>query len=175
MKKTLFFLSLLIAFVMVSCDNKLMMTLPEGPQGPQGESGLSAFDLWKEFYGKPDATLEEFLNSLKGEKGEKGDTPAFNVTIGDDNFWYINGQSTGVKATGSDGIDGVSPDFDVEIGKGEAMKYIVALKNQADAAQLSVRVGIAVAKSDGDFDMDEQKAVKEVISSLGLDAADFGL
>lgn len=116
MKKTLFFLSLLIAFVMVSCDNKLMMTLPEGPQGPQGESGLSAFDLWKEFYGKPDATLEEFLNSLKGDKGEKGDTPAFNVTIGDDNFWYINGKSTGVKATGSDGIDGVSPDFDVEIG-----------------------------------------------------------
>lgn len=68
-----------------------------------------------------------------------------------------------------------SYDFDVEIGKGEAMKYIVALKSQPDAAQLSVRVGIAVAKSDGDFDMDEQKAVKEVISSLGLDAAEFGL
>jgi tellurite resistance protein TerB len=37
-------------------------------------------------------------------------------------------------------------DFDVEIGKGETMKYILALKDQPEAAQLALRVGIAVAK-----------------------------
>lgn len=68
-----------------------------------------------------------------------------------------------------------SYEFDAEIGKGEAMKYIIALKSQPEAAQLSVRVGIAVAKSDGDFDENEQNAVKEIIRSLGLDAAEFGL
>ena len=49
-------------------------------------------------------------------------------------------------------------DFDMEIGKGETMKYILALKDQPEAAQLAVRVGIAVGKSDGNFDPDEQAA-----------------
>ena len=66
-------------------------------------------------------------------------------------------------------------DFDMEIGKGETMKYILALKDQPEAAQLAVRVGIAVAKSDGDFDQDEQKAVKEIAAALGFDPAEFGL
>lgn len=66
-------------------------------------------------------------------------------------------------------------DFDMEIGKGETMKYILALKSQPEAAQLAVRVGIAVAKSDGDFDQDEQKAVREIATALGFDAAEFGL
>lgn len=60
-------------------------------------------------------------------------------------------------------------DFDMEIGKGETMKYILALKDQPEAAQLAVRVGIAVAKSDGNFDQDEQKAVKEIAAALGFD------
>ncbi len=42
-----------------------------------------------------------------------------------------------------------SYEFDADIGKGEAMKYIMALKSQPEAAQLALRVGIAVAKSDG--------------------------
>ncbi len=66
-------------------------------------------------------------------------------------------------------------EFDVEIGKGETMKYILALKDQPEAAQLAIRVGIAVAKSDGDFDQDEQKAVREIVAALGFDAAEFGL
>lgn len=66
-------------------------------------------------------------------------------------------------------------DFDMEIGKGETMKYILALKDQPEAAQLAVRVGIAVAKSDGNFDQDEQKAVKEIAAALGFDPAEFGL
>jgi tellurite resistance protein TerB len=66
-------------------------------------------------------------------------------------------------------------DFDLEIGKGETMKYILALKDQPEAAQLAVRVGIAVAKSDGNFDADEQKAVREIIVALGFEPAEFGL
>lgn len=66
-------------------------------------------------------------------------------------------------------------DFDIEIGKGETMKHILALKDQPEAAQLAIRVGIAVAKSDGDFDQDEKQAVREIAIALGFDPAEFGL
>ncbi|MFG1172598.1 tellurite resistance TerB family protein [Erwiniaceae bacterium CAU 1747] len=66
-------------------------------------------------------------------------------------------------------------DFDIEIGKGETMKYILALKDQPEAAQLALRVGIAVAKSDGNFDPDEQRAVREIAVALGFEPAEFGL
>lgn len=66
-------------------------------------------------------------------------------------------------------------DFDMEIGKGETMKYILALKDQPDAAQLALRVGIAVAKSDGNFDADEQKSAREIAVALGFEPAEFGL
>ena len=42
-------------------------------------------------------------------------------------------------------------------------------------AQLALRVGIAVAKSDGNFDDDEKSAVREIARSLGFDPAEFGL
>lgn len=66
-------------------------------------------------------------------------------------------------------------DFDMEIGKGETMKYILALKDQPEAAQLAVRVGIAVGKSDGNFDPDEQAAAREIIAALDFSAEEFGL
>lgn len=66
-------------------------------------------------------------------------------------------------------------DFDMEICKGETMKYILALKDQPEAAQLAVRVGIAVGKSDGNFDPDEQAATREIIAALGFNAEEFGL
>ena len=59
-------------------------------------------------------------------------------------------------------------DFDVEIG-------ILALKDQPEAAQLALRVGIAVAKSDGNFDQDEKLASREIAIALGFDPAEFGL
>ncbi len=66
-------------------------------------------------------------------------------------------------------------DFDMEIGKGETMKHILALKDQPEAAQLALRVGIAVAKSDGNFDKDEQQAVREIATALGFAPSEFGL
>ncbi|PHM66332.1 tellurite resistance protein [Xenorhabdus stockiae] len=68
-----------------------------------------------------------------------------------------------------------SYEFDADIGKGEAMKYIMALKQQPEAAQLALRVGIAVAKSDGDFDNDEKNAAREICTALGFVPADFDL
>lgn len=65
--------------------------------------------------------------------------------------------------------------FDIDIGKGEAMKYIVRLKDQPDAAQLALRVGIAVAKSDGDFDDAEKEVAREICSALGFSPADYQL
>ncbi|HHR1139530.1 TPA: TerB family tellurite resistance protein, partial [Klebsiella aerogenes] len=38
-----------------------------------------------------------------------------------------------------------------------------------------VRVGIAVGKSDGNFDPDEQAAAREIIAALGFSAEEFGL
>ena len=82
--------------------------LPQGPEGPQGEAGKSAFEYWKEYFGQPNATIKDFLDAIKGEKGDKGDTPEFKVSIGEDNTWYINDKSTGVKATGANGKNGLN-------------------------------------------------------------------
>lgn len=60
----------------------------------------------------------ETWNSLKGEKGDKGDDGRDGTdgvdgrdadiwTIGDDKYWYKNGQKTGYLAVGKDGRDGV--------------------------------------------------------------------
>lgn len=92
-----------------SCENKLEMTLPQGPKGDKGDKGdpgLSAFDLWKEYYGKDSSTtLEDFFNSLKGKDGKDGAVPI----IGGNNNWWIDGVDTGILARGTDGKDGVTP------------------------------------------------------------------
>ena len=54
-------------------------------------------------------------------------------------------------------------------------KYILALKNKPEQAQLAVRVGIAVAKSDGDFDETEMANAREIIEALGFTTSEFGL
>lgn len=40
--------------------------------GPQGENGQSAYELWKSKFGNEEKSEEEFLASLKGEKGDTG-------------------------------------------------------------------------------------------------------
>ena len=39
---------------------------------PQGENGQSAYELWKSKSGNEEKSEEEFLASLKGEKGDTG-------------------------------------------------------------------------------------------------------
>jgi tellurite resistance protein TerB len=70
-------------------------------------------------------------------------------------------------------VDGFA--FDQDIGKGEAMKYVVLLQDKPDAAQLALRVGIAVAKSDGDFDAQEKEAARDICNALGFNPTEYQL
>ena len=54
-----------------------------------------------------EGTYEQWLATIKGAKGDKGDdghTPV--ITIGNDGYWYVDGVSTTVKATGQTGSKG---------------------------------------------------------------------
>ncbi|WP_164724021.1 YadA-like family protein [Veillonella sp. CHU740] len=43
-----------------------------GPKGENGTDGKSAYEVWKEMPGNGEKTKEEYLASLKGERGETG-------------------------------------------------------------------------------------------------------
>lgn len=64
-------------------------------------------------------------------------------------------------------------EFDANIGKGEALKRILKLKNAPEQARLAVQVAIAIANSDGVFDDNEKKAVQALCTDLGLSDIDF--
>lgn len=66
-------------------------------------------------------------------------------------------------------------DFDQDIGFGEAMKFVMQLKEKPEAAQLALQVGIAVAKSDGDFDPQEKEAARKICVALGFNPQDYHL
>lgn len=64
--------------------------------GPPGQPGPSAYDVWK--LAGNEGTLEDYLTSLKGEKGDRGENPSVrtNEATGDleyknpgDVFWQI--------------------------------------------------------------------------------------
>lgn len=54
--------------------------------------------------GITDLTYEEWLVSIKGDKGEDGHTPV--ITIGSNGNWFVDGIDTNVKASGSVGESG---------------------------------------------------------------------
>lgn len=68
-----------------------------GQNGENGTDGKSAYQISVDngFEG----TEEEWLESLKGQKGDPGDTPS----IGPNGNWWIGDTDTGVSATGSGG------------------------------------------------------------------------
>lgn len=66
-------------------------------------------------------------------------------------------------------------EFDLIIGKGEALKAIGKVKGKDDQARLLVRVAIAIANADNNFDDDEKDAAREICRELDLNPADFGL
>ncbi len=76
--------------------------------------GKSAYDLAVE--NGYTGTLEEWLESLKGSKGDAGDTPT--ITINADGYWVINDVPTTIKATGSAGVKG-SDGSTIHTGNGE--------------------------------------------------------
>lgn len=64
-------------------------------------------------------------------------------------------------------------DFDMGIGKAEALKKIGKLRGKDEQARLLVRVAIVIAKSDGNFDDSEKRAVREICAELNVPVEDF--
>jgi tellurite resistance protein TerB len=66
-------------------------------------------------------------------------------------------------------------EFDITIGKGEALKSIGKIKKNSEEARLLVRVCCAIGTADGDFDEDEKRIVREICQELSLSPSEFGL
>ncbi len=65
--------------------------------------------------------------------------------------------------------------FDLDIGKGEAMRYVANLKDNPESAQLAVQVGLAIAKSDGEFDDNEKQAMIDICKILEINTDTISL
>ncbi|QTA91194.1 tellurite resistance TerB family protein [Desulfonema magnum] len=66
-------------------------------------------------------------------------------------------------------------EFDLQIGKAEALRTISKIRKNSDEARLLIRVCSAIGAADGDFDEDEKQVVREICQELGLDPNEFGL
>jgi len=66
-------------------------------------------------------------------------------------------------------------EFDVMIGKQEALKAIAKFRSKPDVARVIVGVCSAIGAADGDFDMKEQAAVRDICNTLGLNPSEFSL
>lgn len=66
-------------------------------------------------------------------------------------------------------------EFDKDLGEAEALKSIGKLRTNVDAARVLVRLAIAVANSDGNFDESERQAAIKICKELQLNPADFDL
>ncbi|MBW3243642.1 tellurite resistance TerB family protein [Epibacterium sp. DP7N7-1] len=66
-------------------------------------------------------------------------------------------------------------EFDVEIGRAEALKVIGRVKDKEEQARMVVRVACVIGAADGTFDDDEKSVARTIAVDLGLPPADFDL
>ena len=66
-------------------------------------------------------------------------------------------------------------EFDKDIGEAKAYGAIGKMKSNQEAAKLLVRMHIAIASSDGNFDDLEKKVAVKIIKELQLNPAEFEL
>lgn len=66
-------------------------------------------------------------------------------------------------------------DFDMSIGKAEALAVIAKIKKNDAEARLAVRVASAIAASDGTVDEQEIAVMRTICNELGLNPSDFDL
>lgn len=66
-------------------------------------------------------------------------------------------------------------EFDKDIGDAKAYQALHKMKSNTEAARLLVRMIIAVASSDGNFDADEQRVASKIVRELGMSPAEFDL
>ena len=64
---------------------------------------------------------------------------------------------------------------DMDIGEAKAMTAISKIKNKEEQARLVMRMIIAIANADNDFDPDEKAMAVRIANELGLDPTDFDL
>lgn len=66
-------------------------------------------------------------------------------------------------------------EFDLDIGRSEALTAIAKLRGKTAEARTVVRLACAIGAADGNFDDSEKAAVRSICSELSLDSAEFGL
>jgi tellurite resistance protein TerB len=66
-------------------------------------------------------------------------------------------------------------EFDNDIGEAKAYLALGKMKNNSEAGRLLIRMVIAIASSDGDFDLQEQAVAAKIAKELALNPAEFGL
>ena len=90
-----------MAFTLTACDIKGfisdLLQKEEIEQTEQNTEIVAVYNLYvanAKSKGEIPLSYEEWLKSIKGEKGEDGKTPTIEIIEG---YWYINGENTGVK------------------------------------------------------------------------------
>ena len=66
-------------------------------------------------------------------------------------------------------------EFDKDIGEAKAYQALGKMKSNAEAARLLVRMIIAIASADGNFDAAEQKIAIKIAKELAISPSEFEL
>ncbi len=66
-------------------------------------------------------------------------------------------------------------EFDVMVGKQEALRVIAKFKSKPEVGRVIVGVCCAIGAADGDFDDLEKAAVRDICNVLNLSPGEFGL
>ncbi len=66
-------------------------------------------------------------------------------------------------------------EFDKDIGEAKAFQALGKMKSNSEASRLLVRMIIAVASSDGNFDANERRVAARIAKELGIDPSEFEL
>ena len=66
-------------------------------------------------------------------------------------------------------------EFDKDIGEAKAYEALGKMKSNAQAARLLVRMIIAIASADGNFDATEKRIASKIARELAIDPAEFEL
>jgi tellurite resistance protein TerB len=66
-------------------------------------------------------------------------------------------------------------EFDKDIGEAKAFQALGKLRSNNEAARLLMRMIIAIASSDGNFDASEKKVAVRIANELGVSPAEFEL
>nr|WP_165388307.1 tellurite resistance TerB family protein [Sphingomonas populi] len=64
-------------------------------------------------------------------------------------------------------------DFDLDVGRSEALRVIGKFRSNPDVARMIVRSAVVIGKADGNFDPSEKKAVEMIARELGVDPSEF--